>query len=71
MTVRPLKAAQRGPWCSYCEGEKVRATHRGLGFTKFSCAAHVSDLEAADMTQTRMDRYETEGERQAMGRFWA
>ena len=70
MTVRRLKAAQRGAWCSYCADLKTRATHRGVSFTKFSCAGHLPALEAADREQARLESYETEGERQAIGRCW-
>ena len=48
MTVRRLRKNQRGPWCGYCEPKTTRATHRGLGFSKFSCADHKERLETDD-----------------------
>lgn len=66
MTVRRLKKAQRGPWCSYCDVDRKRAVHRGLGFRKFACSEHLPVLTAEDKEDERMSAYETEGERQAM-----
>jgi hypothetical protein len=71
MTVRRLKGAQLGPWCSYCTAAPFRATHRGLSYTKFACIEHLPMLQAADRKQAQQDSCETEGERQALGRFWA
>jgi len=48
MTVRRLRAKQRGPRCSYCT---ERAIHRGVGFTMFACAEHLDSLTAADRRQ--------------------
>lgn len=45
MTVRLLRKKQRGPRCSYCD---LRADYRGLGFTKFACAAHEAKLRTED-----------------------
>jgi hypothetical protein len=59
MTVRRLRAKQRGPFCSWC---KERATHRGVGFTRFACVEHLAELEKADTDQSRLDQHETEGE---------
>ena len=37
MSVRRLKAKQRGPFCTYCQ---ERAVWRGSMFRKFACNAH-------------------------------
>jgi|TARA_R110000851_G_scaffold101943_1_gene218247 hypothetical protein len=65
MTVRKLKAKQRGPWCSYC-GE--RATHT-RGHQKHSCTYHLPDLRDFDLQENKKDSYQTEGEWQALGRW--
>lgn len=51
MTVRRLKKAQRGPWCSYCAAKTERAVHRGCGFRKFACTDHLDDLIADDQKE--------------------
>lgn len=61
MTVRRLRAKQRGPWCSYCQ-EKVRAVHRGCGFRKFACSKHFEDLHSDDAKDAAFDSYKTEAE---------
>jgi len=48
MTVRRLKKAQRGPWCSYCPDKTERAVHRGCGFRKFACSYHLDKLKSDD-----------------------
>jgi hypothetical protein len=53
MTVRRLRARQRGPCCSWCE---KRAIHRGVLFTKFACDVHLIDLQAADDRQEHINR---------------
>ncbi len=45
MSVRKLKAKQRGPFCSYCQ---QRATHRGGMFTRFASANHLEVLQSDD-----------------------
>jgi hypothetical protein len=62
MTVRRLKKAQRGPWCSYCPPKSERAVHRGCGFTKFACSKHMPNLTADDEAQSRRDSYQTDAE---------
>lgn len=66
MTVRRLRAKQRGPRCSYCE---ERAVHRGCYFRMFACSEHLDKLTEDDAAQAAQDSYQTEGERQAM-RFY-
>jgi hypothetical protein len=58
MTVRRLRKNQRGPWCSYEEeGVKVRAVHRGCGFTKFACSSCLEKLVADDDKQSSVDDF--------------
>lgn len=52
MTVRRLKAKQRGPVCSYCES---KAEYRGFGFGKFACEQHVPELTAWDRREQAPD----------------
>lgn len=60
MTVRKLRAKQRGPFCSF--GCSVRATHRGCGFTKFACAEHLHVLQFVDTQQSKRDSYQSDAE---------
>lgn len=52
MTVRRLRANQRGTRCSYCD---CRATHRGVYFTRFSCEDHLIALYNEDQVQDLHD----------------
>lgn len=45
MTVRKLKAKQRGAKCDWCD---EKATLRGYGFGKHSCEQHRKELEEWD-----------------------
>jgi hypothetical protein len=65
MTVRKLRAKQRGPWCSYCD---ARAIHTS-GHQKHSCTDHLPELEAFDLHEYKKNSYQTEGEWQALGRW--
>lgn len=56
MSVRSLKAKQRGPRCSYCT---ERAKWRGLMFRRFACSEHHGRLVAEDQEQSRRDAYQT------------
>jgi tRNA(Ile2) C34 agmatinyltransferase TiaS len=53
MSVRLLRAKQRGPKCSTC-GE--RAKWRGVDFTRFACADHEKELRAEDDEQVMRER---------------
>lgn len=59
MTVRRLRANQRGPICNHC---KARAIWRGVYFTRFACDAHQHDLEREDAGQGARDSRQTEAE---------
>jgi len=67
MTVRRLRAKQRGPWCDYCE-HKERAIHTS-GHDKHSCTKHLPELEKYDDGVAMRDSYQTEGEYQALGGY--
>jgi tRNA(Ile2) C34 agmatinyltransferase TiaS len=53
VTVRVLRAKQRGPKCSTC-GE--RAKWRGVDFTRFACADHETELRTEDDAQAERER---------------
>jgi len=53
MTVRKLRAKQRGPRCSHCD---ARAVHRGVNFTRFACDEHLAVLQAEDDRQAAVER---------------
>ena len=59
MTVRRLKAVQRGPICSYCT---ARAAWRGCYFTRFACDTHLDQLKAADRRQAERDAHQSDAE---------
>lgn len=62
MTVRKLRAAQRGPWCSYCGPKETRAVYRGCHFEKFACQDHLDNLNKDDAEQTRRDKLYSEAD---------
>lgn len=62
MTVRRLRANQRGPKCSWCAG---KATHRGFMFGKLACADHIAELTAWDKREQEPDYSDA----QFQGRF--
>jgi hypothetical protein len=45
VTVRKLRAKQRGPKCSWCD---AKAIQRGFMFSRFACADHAAELAAWD-----------------------
>lgn len=59
MTVRRLRAKQRGPRCNHCER---RAVYRGCDFTRFACTAHHPELFAEDRAQAIRDSHESEAD---------
>ena len=59
MTVRVLRAKQRGPNCSYCAN---KAKWRGVYFTRFACAEHEGLLRTADAEQERRDACHSEAD---------
>lgn len=59
MTVRKLRAKQRGPQCSYCS---ERANWRGVYFTRFACDGHHSLLIDDDAVQSVRDSHHSEAE---------
>lgn len=62
MTVRRLRAKQRGPRCGYCT---ERAVWRGMGFTLFACAEHETQLRTDDADQARRDEHYEHGRQYA------
>jgi hypothetical protein len=59
MTVRRLRANQRGPRCSYCS---ERAVHRGCLFTRFACPDHLDKLRTEDAGRARIEQYVSDAE---------
>lgn len=68
--ARKLLKKQLGPWCSYCAPGLARAEYRDGSFKKFACADHEHEIDRLDEIEARMNAYQTEGERQAVGRYW-
>ena len=54
MTIRKLKAKQRGPYCPYCPPKTTRATHRGYGHS-LACEKHLPELREQDARDSRPD----------------
>lgn len=52
MTVRKLRAKQRGPSCFWCA---KRAAFRGFMFGRFACLTHLDDLLAWDRLASAPD----------------
>lgn len=52
MAVRLLRAKQRGPKCSWCT---EKATHRGFGFGRLACSAHLTTLHDWDRRESAPD----------------
>lgn len=63
-----LRKKQMGHWCSYCGPKETRAIYRSSGFRYYACEAHKAEIDRYDAIEARMSAYETEGERQSVGR---
>lgn len=59
MSVRKLRAKQRGMKCNFCDAPAV---WRGVYFTRFACAAHYEKLVDIDNEQQRRDAHQSEAE---------
>jgi hypothetical protein len=59
VSVRRLRAKQRGPRCSYCPS---LAKHRGMHFTKFACEDHRSQLVADDEAAAARDSLQSDAD---------
>lgn len=68
--MKRLKPNQIGPWCSYCEPVKVRATHRQDGFIgKFCCDNHIDNLKSDEHKEHQMNNRYTEADHSTWGQL--